>query len=93
MKTERLVLLTSPAFKAFVGKEAKREGVSVAELVRRRVQPTPGADEAELIELTAQLRKAVGEAQRSAHVSLAEVEAILGALRHKPASAARRRAA
>lgn len=93
MKTERLVLLTTPAFKAYVGKEAKREGVSVAELVRRRVQPAANDDEAVLIDLTAQLRTAVEEAQQSADLALAEVESILLELRQKRRAVSRKRAA
>lgn len=93
MKTERLVLLTTPAFKAYVGKEAKREGISVAELVRRRVQPAANDDEAVLVELTSQLRAALDEAQRSADLALAEVESILAELRRKDRAASRRRAA
>jgi len=93
MKTERLVLLTTPAFKAYVGKEAKREGVSVAELVRRRVQPSANEDEATLVELTTQLRAAVEQAQESAEQSLAEVEAILLGLRQKKRAPTRKRAA
>jgi hypothetical protein len=93
VKTERLVLLTTPAFKAYVGKEAKREGVSVAELVRRRVQPAANDDEAVLIELTAQLRTAVEEAQQSAELALAEVESILLELRRKRRASSRKHAA
>lgn len=93
MKTERLVLLTTPAFKTYVGKEAKREGISVAELVRRRVQPAANEDEATLVELTTQLRGAVDEAQKSAEQSLTEVEAILLELRKKRRAPARKRAA
>jgi len=93
MKTERLVLLTTPAFKAYVGKEAKREGISVAELVRRRVQPAANEDEATIVELTTQLRSAVEQAQKSAEQSLAEVEAILLELRQKRRAPARKRAA
>ena len=93
MKTERLVLLTTPAFKTFVSKEAKREGISVAELVRRRINPTASEDEAALIELTAQLRIAVGQAEKSVDESLAEVESILRALRQKRRAPVRRRAA
>jgi len=37
MKTERVTLLTSPEFKAFLRAEARREGVSVARLVRAAV--------------------------------------------------------
>lgn len=93
MKTERLVLLTTPAFKAYVGKEAKREGVSVAELVRRRVQPAANEEEAVLIELTAQLRTAVEQAQQSADAALTEVEAILLELRRKGRTTSRKRVA
>lgn len=93
MKTERLVLLTTPAFKAYVGKEAKREGISVAELVRRRVQPAANEDEAVLVELTAQLRIAVEQAQQSADQALAEVEVILAELRRKGSASSRKRAA
>jgi hypothetical protein len=93
VKTERLVLLTTPAFKAYVGKEAKREGVSVAELVRRRVQPAANDDGAVLIELTAQLRTAVEEAQQSAELALAEVESILLELRRKRRASSRKHAA
>ena len=92
MKTERLVLLTTPAFKAYVGKEAKREGISVAELVRRRVQPAANEDDT-LVELTTQLRSAVEQAQISAEQSLAEVETILLELRQKRRAPARKRAA
>ncbi|HQR71943.1 MAG TPA: hypothetical protein PLE54_15135 [Burkholderiaceae bacterium] len=87
------MLLTTPAFKAYVGREAKREGVSVAELVRRRVQPAANEDEATLVELTTQLRSAVEQAQKSAEQSLAEVEAILLELRQKKRAPARKRAA
>jgi hypothetical protein len=93
MKTERMVLLTTPAFKTYVGKEAKREGISVAELVRRRVQPSANEDQAALAELTTQLRSAVEQAQKSADQSLAEVEAILLELRQKRRAPARKRAA
>jgi hypothetical protein len=93
MKTKRLVLLTTPAFKTYVGKEAKREGISVAELVRRRVQPAANEYEAALIQLTTELRTAVEQAQQSAEQSLAEVEAILVELRQKRRAPARKRAA
>ena len=38
MKTERVTLLTSPEFKSFLTKEARSEGISVAELVRSRCE-------------------------------------------------------
>ena len=80
MKTERVTLLTSPEFKAFLGAEAKREGVSVGELVRRRCEGRPSADEAALVALTAELRVAVRDAKKSLGGALDEAHAILGTL-------------
>jgi hypothetical protein len=86
MKTERLVLLTTPEFKAFVAEEAAREGVSVAELVRRRVEARPTDEEAILATLTAQLRTSLEATRTVVHESLTEVEEILRGLRaHRPA--------
>jgi len=81
MKTERVTLLTSPDFKAFLGAEAAREGVSVAELVRSRCERKPDADEVMLASLVEDLRKAVHEAQVSLRGGLAEADAVLTELR------------
>ena len=43
MKTERLVLLVTPAFKKTIRQEARKSRVSVSELVRSRVE-TPTLD-------------------------------------------------
>ena len=75
MKTERVTLLTSPDFKAYLGAEAAREGVSVAALVRSRCERKPDADEAMLAALAAELRQAVGEAQTSLRAGMAEADA------------------
>ena len=80
MKTERVTLLTSPEFKAFLGAEAQREGLSVGELVRRRCEGRPSADEAALAALTAELRAAVREAKKSLGGALGEANSILGTL-------------
>ena len=53
MKTERVTLLTRPDFKAYLGAEAAREGLSVAALVRSRCERKPDADEAMLAALGA----------------------------------------
>jgi hypothetical protein len=97
MKTERVTLLTTPEFKAFLASEAKRERVSVAELVRARCEQRPSSDEALLRSLAAELRSAITQAKRSlregldeAHAALDEVRARL-ALRELP-QAARKRA-
>ena len=65
MKTERVTLLTSPEFKTFLATEAKREKVSVAELVRSRCERRPTEDEVVLVALTAELHSAVVRAKKS----------------------------
>jgi hypothetical protein len=89
MKTERVTLLTSPEFKAFLSAEAKREEVSVAELVRSRCERRPSQDEAVLVALTAELRAAVGRAKKSLREGLAEADAVLAELRTKRAETVR----
>lgn len=81
MKTERVTLLTSPDFKAFLSAEARREGVSVAELVRTRCERRPTEEETELAALTSELNTAVGEAKRALKDGLDEAQAVLGELR------------
>ena len=81
MKTARLTLLTTPEFKAFLGAEAARDGISVAELVRSRCEQRPDADEAMLAALAVDLREAVREAQASLKDGLAEADAVLAELR------------
>jgi hypothetical protein len=92
MKTERVTILTTPAFKAFLSAEAQREKVSVAELVRSRCEQRPGQDEALLVALTAELRIAVTDAKRSLREGLREAEGVLAELRAKRAAPAPRRA-
>ena len=93
MKTERVTLLTTPEFKAFLGVEAAREGISVAELVRSRCGQRPGADEALLASLAGELRKCVREAQASLRGGLAEANATLAELRaHRQAAPAPKQA-
>ena len=85
MKTERVTLLTSPEFKAFLATEAKREKVSVAALVRARCEQRPSEDDAVLVALTAELRLVVGQAKRALREGLAEADAVLAELRAKHA--------
>ncbi len=81
MKTARLQLLTTPSFRDRLRKEAKRAGVSVAELVRTRCEGSSGEEEQLVAELAAQLRKEVRRAQSSLRSSLAEANAMLEELR------------
>ncbi len=75
MKTERVTLLTTPKFKAFLGTEAKREGISVAELVRNRFEPQPSSDEAAIEALTGELALRLKEARATLAQGLAELQA------------------
>jgi hypothetical protein len=81
MKTERVTLLTTKEFKSFLRAEAKREGVSVAELVRVRCEHKPHPDEVELGRLTAELREALRTAKSSLKEGLSEARSILAELR------------
>jgi hypothetical protein len=81
MKTARLQLLTTPAFRDRLRKEAKKAGVSVAELVRTRCESASGEEEQMVSELASQLRKKVRKAQSSLRSSLAEANAMLAELR------------
>ena len=81
MKSERVTLLTSPEFKTFLTAEAKRAGVSVAELVRTRCEGRPSDEDAVLASLTAELHKAVADAKRSLKGGLDEARAVLAELR------------
>jgi len=68
VKTERITILGTPDFKAFLIREAKKEGVSLSQLVRQRCERKPVDSEDE--ELLAALVKEVGEATAKAKVSL-----------------------
>jgi hypothetical protein len=104
MKSERVTLLTTPAFKSHLMREAKREGVSVAEWVRLRCsQARPAAalggatesvsahDAALLSTLAQELSSAVQDAKRAMTEGLREAESVLVSLRAtKPPGASAR---
>ena len=81
MKTERVTLLTTPEFKSFLTREAKREGVSVAELVRSRCEGRTSGAEATLVALTAELRTAIAAAHEAAAEGLQAMQSALEHLR------------
>jgi hypothetical protein len=86
LKTERLVLLTTPEFKRRVAAAAKREGVSTSELVRRRVEAPVangdgGAEEQLLASLTAQLQRSVKDTRIVVREALDEIDDVLRELR------------
>jgi hypothetical protein len=90
MKSERVTLLTTPDFKAFLTKEALRHGVSVAEFVRRRCESSQTDEEALLAALTAELHKAVRIAKKSLNEGLVEAQAVLKELRSARSAEQRR---
>lgn len=81
MKTARLQVLTTPAFRDWLRKEARRAGVSVGELVRTRCEQKVGEEEAALGELTALLVKEVAATRDQVRRNLDETRAILSDLR------------
>jgi hypothetical protein len=83
MKTARLQVLTTPAFRDWLRKEARRAGISVGELVRTRCEQRVGDEEAALAELTALLRKEVISTRAAVRRNLDETDAILRDLRER----------
>jgi acyl-CoA hydrolase len=81
MKTARLQVLTTPAFRDWLRKEARNAGVSVAELVRTRCEHKPTGEEQAVAKLASHLHKAVRKAQVSLRSGLAEANAVLDELR------------
>jgi hypothetical protein len=77
MKTERVVLLTTPDFKAFLASEARKEGVSVAELVRTRCERAADPAETELASLLPALELALVDARSGLRAGLAEATTVL----------------
>jgi hypothetical protein len=82
MKTARVQVLTTPAFRDWLRKEARKAGVSVAELVRTHCgrgsgHEEPSEEEKAVAELASHLRKEVRKAQASLRSGLAEATAVL----------------
>jgi hypothetical protein len=81
MKTARITFLSTPEFKAGLEKLARRDAISVGELVRRRFSVVANAEERELAELAAAVRLNAVAARTSLAEGLAELEKSLKALR------------
>lgn len=77
MKSERITVLGTPEFKAYLATEAHREGISVSELVRRRCERAPSEDELLLTTLAAELQRSVDEAKHALEAGLAAVHSAL----------------
>jgi hypothetical protein len=83
IKSERVTLLTTKEFKRFLGTEARREGVSVSELVRVRCERRPSRDDLLLAELSDRLREVAKEARTALKVGIEEANMVLAELRSK----------
>jgi hypothetical protein len=84
VKTERITILGSPDFKAFLSREAKKEGVSLSQLVRQRCENKPtNQDEELLAALVKELSAATARAKTSLEKGLADAEKVLSELRGK----------
>ena len=82
VKSERITILGTPEFQAFLKKEANNEGISVSELVRGRCQAVPpSTDELVLQELIKTASEATKKASKSLDKGLKEAEKILAKLR------------
>jgi anti-sigma28 factor (negative regulator of flagellin synthesis) len=85
VKSERITILGTPEFKTFLSKEAKKEGVSVSELVRQRCKGKPQSQEQEevLAAMVEQLQAAVAKANASMDKGLKNAESVLAELHRK----------
>lgn len=82
VKSERITILSTPEFKAFLGEEAMKEGVSVSELVRSRCQAVPPSDdELVLKELILLASDATKRAIKSLDKGIDDAESVLAELR------------
>ncbi len=82
VKSERITILGSPSFKAYLNREAKKEGVSISELVRSRCQnKVTNEDEQLLLELIKEVKLSTASAKRSLNKGINDAQSILKELR------------
>ncbi|MFZ0727371.1 MAG: hypothetical protein WCD88_03070 [Desulfobacterales bacterium] len=84
VKSKRITILGSPDFKVFLNREAKKEGVSLSQLVRQRCEnKSPSQDEELLAVLLKELSEATARAKLSLEKGLTDAENVLSELRGK----------
>ncbi len=82
VQSARITILGTPDFKEFLVKEAKKEGVSMSELVRRRCTQKPESkDEALLAVLVSEVNEATLRAKKSLEKGLGDAEKVLAEIR------------
>ncbi len=86
-KTERITILGTPDFKNFLTAEAKKEGISLSMLVRRRCeQQTANEEEQLLMDLLAELRTATKRAEESLDNGIESMQQTLAEMRKRKAA-------
>jgi len=83
VKTERITILGTPDFKDFLTREAKKEGISLSQLVRQRCEKKPlnDKDEELLTALVEEVRAATIKANLSLKKGLDDAEKVLAEIR------------
>ncbi len=84
-KTERVTILTSSKFKAFLHEEALKEGVSVSELVRERCAKSVSNHDDELLlaALVDEVNKSSKRARKSLNKGLRDAKKVLRDIKQK----------
>ena len=81
-KTARITILGTPDFKNFLTQEAKKEGISLSMLVRRRCEQKPANDDEQiLMDLLAELKVSTTKARISLDKGLEEAKMLLEELK------------
>ncbi|MCJ8500859.1 hypothetical protein [Desulfatitalea alkaliphila] len=86
LKSERITILGTSDFKAYLFQEAKKEGISVSELVRQRCEgkSAEGREEAEVLaDMVKELQNAVTKAEASLNKGLKDAAEFLEELRKR----------
>ena len=81
VKNERITFLGSAELKTYLKNEAKKEGVSLSQLIRQRCMQKPSEDEMVLTELIKQLQDNTLKAKKSLEQGLSDAYGVLDELR------------
>jgi hypothetical protein len=86
-KTARITILGTPDFKNFLVSEAKKEGISLSMLVRRRCeQQTVNEEERLLMDLLAELKMSTKKAEESLDRGIESMQQTLAEIRERTAA-------
>ena len=83
-KTERITILGTPKFKAFLINKAKQQRISLSEFVRNRcLDESADKDEEFLLQLLKEVKAATRKAKRSLEKGIADAENVISEMRAK----------